>query len=379
MTRPRVAVAILLFALGCKKPVQPGDPLSGLTEQQLDRFARGKLVFDSVFTPATGLGPLFNSGACGECHEQPAGGRGDEVEVHATAFRGGVCDPLAQEGGPVIQRHAIPALKQALGIDSEPFPPSATARALRTSPVVFGRGLLDFVPDSVILAYADPDDKNHDGVRGRPNRFVDGRIGRFGRKAFVPTLREFNAGAFVAEMGVTDPAQPTEENIGGKPIPAGVDAVADPELSQEAFNLTDDFVRFLAPPTPLKVGQEGRRGRQIFSQIGCAACHIPTLRTGPRGMPALRNREVPAYTDLLLHDMGPDLADICLGQAGPADFRTEPLLDLRGAEHFLHDGRATTLEQAIELHGGEGSGARDRFKGLSATDRAAVVAFLKSL
>ncbi len=96
-------------------------------------------------------------------------------------------------------------------------------------------------------------------------------------------------------------------------------------------------------------------------------------------MPALRNREFAAYTDLLLHDMGPDLADICLGQAGPADFRTEPLLDLRSAEHFLHDGRATTLEQAIELHGGEGSGARDRFKGLSATDRAAVVAFLKSL
>ena len=379
MTRPGVAVAILLFALGCKKPVQPGDPLSGLFEQQLDRFARGKLVFDSVFTPATGLGPLFNAVACGECHEKPAGGRGDEVEVHATAFRGGVCDALVQEGGPVIQRHAIPALKQALGIDSEPFPPSATARALRTSPVVFGRGLLDFVPDSVILAYADPDDKDHDGVRGRPNRFVDGRMGRFGRKAFVPTLREFNAGAFVAEMGVTDPAQPTEENIGGKPIPAGVDAVADPELSQEAFNLTDDFVRFLAPPTPLKVGQEGRRGRQLFSQIGCAACHRPTLRTGPRGMPALRNREFAAYTDLLLHDMGPDLADICLGQAGPADFRTEPLLDLRSAEHFLHDGRATTLEQAIELHGGEGSGARDRFKGLSATDRAAVVAFLKSL
>jgi len=125
-------------------------------------------VFDSVFTPATGLGPLFNSGACGECHEQPAGGRGDEVEVHATAFRGGVCDPLAQEGGPVIQRHAIPALKQALGIDSEPFPPSATARALRTSPVVFGRGLLDFVPDSVILAYADPTTRTTTACAGGP-------------------------------------------------------------------------------------------------------------------------------------------------------------------------------------------------------------------
>ena len=379
MTRPRVALVLLLLAVGCQKPLKPGDPLRGLSRAERDRFDRGKVVFDSVFTPETGLGPLFNSTGCGECHENPPGGRGDEVEVHATAFRASVCDPLAQEGGPVIQQHTTPALKQALGLDEEPFPPSATARAMRTSPVVFGRGLLDLVPDSVLLAYADPGDQNHDGVKGRPNRFVDGRIGRFGRKAFVPTLREFNAGAFVAEMGVTDPAQPTEENIGGKPIPAGVDVAADPELTQEAFNVTDDFVRFLAPPTPLKVGKEGRRGRQLFSQIGCAACHVPTLRTGPRGMPAFRNREVAAYTDLLLHDMGPDLADICLGQAGPADFRTEPLLDLRGAEHFLHDGRATTLEQAIELHGGEGSGARDRFKGLSATDRAAVVAFLKSL
>ena len=96
-------------------------------------------------------------------------------------------------------------------------------------------------------------------------------------------------------------------------------------------------------------------------------------------MPALRNRTFAAYTDLLLHDMGAGLADICLGLASPADFRTEPLLDLRGAEHFLHDGRAATLEQAIELHGGEGSGARDRFEALSAADRAALVAFLKSL
>jgi CxxC motif-containing protein (DUF1111 family) len=380
VTRVWGAVALLLLVVGCEKPVKPGDSLSVLWEQQRDRFARGKVVFDSVFTPHTGLGPLFNANGCGECHEKPAaGGHGDEIEVHATAFKGGVCDPLVQEGGPVIQQHTIPALKQALGIDSEPFPPSATARALRTSPAIFGRGLLDFVPDSVILAHADPDDRNHDGVRGRPNRFVDGRIGRFGRKAFIPTLREFNAGAFVVEMGVTDPAQPTEENIGGKPIPPGVDSVADPELTQDAFNVTDDFVRFLAPPTPKKLGKDGRRGRDLFSHIGCAACHIPTLRTGPRGMPALRNREFAAYTDLLLHDMGPDLADICLGLARPADFRTEPLLDLRDAEHFLHDGRATSLEQAVELHGGEATGARDRFHALPAADRAALIAFLKAL
>jgi CxxC motif-containing protein (DUF1111 family) len=379
VTRPWVVLALLLLTVGCQKPVKPGDPLRGLSRAERDRFDRGKVVFDGVFTPETGLGPLFNSTGCGECHEGPAGGRGDEVEVHATAFHAPVCDPLAQEGGPVIQQHTTPALKQALGIDQEPFPPSATARAMRTSPVIFGRGLLDLVPDSVLLAYADPDDRNHDGVRGRPNRFADGRIGRFGRKGFVPTLREFNAGAFAAEMSVTNPAQPTEEDVGGKPLPAGVDPAPDPEITQDALDLTDDFVRFLAPPTPLKLGKDGRHGRDLFSQIGCATCHIPTLRTGYSPVQALSNQEFAAYTDLLLHDMGADLADICLGLATPADFRTEPLLDLRGAEHFLHDGRATTLEQAIELHGGEGSGARDRFKGLAAADRAALVAFLKSL
>src|SRR5204862_175542 len=118
-------------------------------------------------------------------------------------------------------QHTTPALKQALGIDQEPFPPSATARAMRTSPVIFGRGLLDLVPDSVLLAYADPGDRNHDGVKGRPNRFLDGRIGRFGRKAFVPTLREFNAGASAAEMSITNPEPPTADSTGGEPIPAG--------------------------------------------------------------------------------------------------------------------------------------------------------------
>jgi CxxC motif-containing protein (DUF1111 family) len=372
-------LAILLLAAGCQRPLRPGDPVRGLTRPERDRFERGKVVFGGVFTPATGLGPLFNSIACGECHEDPAaGGSGDEVEVHATAFKGGVCDPLIEEGGPVIQQVATPALKQALGIDKEPFPPSGT-RAARSSPAVFGRGLLDAVPDSLILAYADPDDKNHDGISGRPNRFFDGRLGRLGRKALVPTLDEFNAGAYVLEQGVTNPAVRTEETIGGKPIPEGVDPVADPEINQDALDLTNAFLRFLAAPTPTKSGKAGARGRAVFSEIGCAACHVPTLRTGDSPVVALRNKEVAAYTDLLLHDMGPDLADICLGLATPSEFRTEPLLGLRDATRFLHDGRATTLEQAIELHGGEASGARDRFRALPAADRAGLIAFLKSL
>src|SRR5207245_9438791 len=148
-------------------------------------------------------------------------------------FRGAVWDRLVTEGGPVSQQHPAPALKRALGIDGEPSPPLATARAMRTTPVIFGRGLLDLVPDSVILSYADPDDKNHDGISGRVNRNVDGRIGRFGRKALVPTPREFNDGAFVAEQGVTNPSVPTEETIGGKPLPGRVDPVPAPAVHQD--------------------------------------------------------------------------------------------------------------------------------------------------
>jgi len=373
-------VALIAAVAACQRPLKPGDPVRGLTRDQRALFDRGRVVFDSVFTPETGLGPLFNSIACGECHEDPvAGGVGDEVEVHASAFRPPVCDPLVQEGGVVIQQHVTPALKTALGIDSEQFPPSATGRALRTSPVVFGRGLLDLVPDSVILSYADPTDQNGDSISGRPNRFFDGRLGRFGRKALVPTLREFNAGAFPIEMSVTNPAVPTEETIGGNPIPAGVDPVPEPEINQEATDLTDAFVRFLAAPTPLKANSAARRGRELFASVGCTGCHIPTLRTGDTPIAALRNKEVAAYTDLLLHDMGPDLADICLTEATPAEFRTEPLIGLRVAQQFLHDGRAKTLEQAIQLHGGEGSRARDGFLGLSDTERAALIAFLKTL
>jgi CxxC motif-containing protein (DUF1111 family) len=385
VTRARIApvllLAVALVSGGCAKSAHPGDPIAGLSAEQLDRFRRGRAVFDSVFTPESGLGPLFNAAACGECHEDPvAGGVGDEVEVHATAFHAdGNCDQLAGEGGPVIQQHATPALKAALGIDQEPLPKDATGRGLRTSLAIFGRGLLDAVPDSDIVSYADPDDRNHDGISGRVNRFVDGRIGRFGRKAFVPTLSEFNDGAFVIEMGITNPAVPTEESIGGDSIPAGVDPTHDPEIDQKVLDLANDFVRFLAPPSPLRRSAAAGRGGHLFDRVGCASCHFPMLRTGRNSVGALDRKRFFAYTDLLVHDMGPDLADICLGLAAPSEFRTEPLVGLRLAHHFLHDGRAGTLEQAIEMHGGEGSGARDRFKSLTPTEQEALIAFLKTL
>jgi len=373
------ALNALVTAASCPPAPKPGDPLRGLTAEELERFNRGKEVFERAFTPETGLGPLFNADACGECHEKPVtGGTGDEVELHATAFRNGICDPLADSGGPVFQLQVTPALKAALGIDQEPVPAGA-ARANRSTPAIMGFGLLEAVPDRDILLRADPRDKNHDGISGRPNRNFDGRLGRFGRKALVPTLKEFNAGAFVIEMGITSPAVPTEETIGGRRIPAGVDPVPEPELSQEDLDLVDDFVRFLAPPAPLPLDLEGERGKIIFGTIGCVSCHAPSLTTGDNPVRALRYKQVNAYTDLLLHDMGPARADICLGLAEPSEFRTEPLMGLRLRDKFMHDGAATTIEQAIELHDGEAARARDGFKKLSARERAAVLKFLGSL
>ena len=226
---------------------------------------------------------------------------------------------------------------------------------------------------------ADPEDRNHDGISGRPNRFVDGRIGRFGRKAFVPTLSEFNAGAFPNEQGVTTPEFPDEGTVGGTPIPAGIDPLPEPEIDSRSLALVNDFVHFLAPPLPGKLTHSVRRGRSVFQAIGCTLCHVPSLKTGASPVRALAYQRVYAYTDLLLHDMGPDLADICLGLATPSEFRTEPLMGLGLSKTFLHDGRTSSLEEAVRAHGGEAQSTRDRFLSLTPSQRAALLEFLKSL
>jgi CxxC motif-containing protein (DUF1111 family) len=384
VTLPRATVVVLsAAALGaCAPPPEPGDPLPDLTAEERDRFDRGRAVFERLFTPETGLGPLFNAASCATCHVDPAvGGNGAITERHASAFlEDAFCDPLADVGGPVFQEQVTPALRAALGIDAEPVSDRATGTARRTTPDAFGFGLLDAVPDSVILAYADPDDADGDGISGRVNRFFDGRIGRFGRKALVPSLAEFNEGAFQIEQGVTTPNVLSEGTVGGQPMPEGVDPVPEPEIDAESIALVDAFVRFLAPPAPGPLGREAHRGRAIFTEIECASCHVPILRTRDHPVHALAHREVAAYSDLLLHDMGPELADICLGLvATPSEFRTEPLMGLRLAERFLHDGRATTIEEAIRMHGGEAARARDAFDALPDADRAALLAFLASL
>src|SRR5256885_8591813 len=250
---------------------EPGSPLPFLTLNQRALFERGRGVFQTEFTPATGLGPLFNNNACSQCHEDPVtGGVGEEVETHQTAFHGGVCDDLSAIGGPVIQDSVTPALHDARGIGKERSLPEATATALRTTPSLLGFGLLEAVPDAEILALADPFDRNGDGVSGRPSRTADGRLGRFGRKAQIATLSEFNAGAFVNEMGITSPTEPHEQAIDGAPLPAGGDPTPDPELTQDAVDATPAFVQLLAPLAPLPRSVVEERGRVPFGPVGGA-------------------------------------------------------------------------------------------------------------
>src|SRR5256712_9754239 len=356
-------------------PASLGTPLPGLSGAQRRQFDIGRVVFQTEFTPETGLGPLFNATSCASCHEQPVvggggsndGEGGEDIEIHATTFQYGTaqCDDLAAVGGPVIQKQLTPAFSEYMHHTSDPIPATATDSGHRTTPDLFGFGLLDAVPEAEILALADPLDRNGDGISGRPNRTADGRLGRFGRKAQAATLREFNADAFVMEMGITNPVNQTEQTVGGLPFPAGIDPLPEPEIGAEQVDAADAFVRFLAPPPRVPLDFAGAIGAVTFRRIGCASCHVPALVTGANPVPALRFRVVPAFTDLLLHDMGPDLADICLGQAQPSEFRTEPLMGLRFATAFLHDGRATTISQAIQLHAAQVLRARHRFMRLT--------------
>jgi CxxC motif-containing protein (DUF1111 family) len=385
-----IAVGLVtgLFAIpGCPVPppdAPPGAPLKGLNEEQRAQFEQGRDIFERVFVPEDGLGPLFNATGCATCHAQPVtGGAGAIAEVHFSRFGPQGCDPLFEVGGPVVQQNATPAL-QALGINGEVVPDIATGEGLRSTPPVFGLGLIDAIPEESILAREDPDDRDGDGISGRANRFIDGRLGRFGRKAFIPALLDFNAGALPIEQGITTPFSPVEETINGQPIPEGTDPAPDPEISIEDIGLLNDFVRFLAPPEPLAAGGYAARkrvalGEKLFRKIGCASCHVPELETGENEVAALHKRRVALYSDLLLHDMGPELADICLGLAEPSEFRTELLMGLRFRDRFLHDGSASTLEEAIGRHGGEAAQSRAAYAALGARKKAALIEFLRSI
>lgn len=380
------ALAGLVFAACHPRPDvagEPGQPLPGLTEEQLGRFLLGRALFERRSTEEEGLGPLYNAERCGECHATPAsGGSGAPLVLKATRYADGRCDLLRDEGGDNIQQHATP-LARAKGILGEVVPGRATGSARVTGPSLHGLGLIEAIPDAGILAREDPADADHDGISGRAPRAPDGRILRFGRKGETATIPQFVGTALGSELGLTTPAHPAEETVNGKPLPPGTDPAPDPEIDARGVGLLADYVRFLAPPAPERtagaVRDSVRRGGRLFGSIGCAGCHVPSLLTGRSDVAALDRRVARLYSDLLEHDLGPVLAGVCGAAATPAEYRTAPLWGLRYRSLLLHDGRAHTLRRAIELHGGEALASRAGFDRLSPAEQDLVLRFLASL
>ena len=247
----------------------------------------------------------------------------------------------------------------------------------RQAPGVFGLGLLEAVPDATLMAMADPDDADGDGVSGRVNMVWDVTqqrvaIGRFGHKATVATLREQAAGAFATDMGLSNKLFPE---------PDGMRDVGDDQFEQTLFFISTIAVPVAGPQTAVT-----RRGRALFDDFGCATCHTPTLVTGDHVIPELAHQTIHPYTDLLLHDVGDLLTDARNDfTAQGVEWRTPPLWGLGVVQTvaaeatFLHDGRATTIEEAILWHGGEAMAAREAFRLATKDQRDALIGFLKTL
>jgi len=388
-------VTVVAFLSACEKvlPKTPADdslldgPVEGLTPGEHIQFLRGDVAFnDDVFTKETGLGPLFVATSCGTCHA--GDGKGHPF---TTLTRFGQSDTLGNrflgQGGPQLQHRALP------GFTPENIPAGAPASNFMP-PANTGLGFLDAVPDAAILALADPDDANGDGISGRPNWIHapayciprqgtiehNGRyIGRIGKKAAAYDLLQQTAAAYNQDIGITSSYE-AGDTYSGHPI--------DPEISTQTVLDVVFYLRTLKAPIQRNTADESvKAGRQIFINISCAKCHTPELKTGYSPIAALSQKTFFPYTDLLLHDMGTGLNDgYTEGYALPEEWRTPPLWGLglskqsQGGQYFLlHDGRAGTIEAAITLHGGEAENSRKQFLQLSAQDKQQLIRFLESL
>ncbi|MGH7895547.1 MAG: DUF7453 family protein [Candidatus Binatia bacterium] len=350
-------------------------PLPGLAGADAAAFDDGLEEFADIETPDRGLGPVFNGRSCAECHNQPTiGGSSARFVMRFGADGPNGFDPMAYEGGSLVQANGITT--DTCSVPGEVVPPDATVSTRRDSPPLFGLGFIDGIPDERILRLADPTDHNGDGVSGRPN-MIAGRVGRFGWKAQVATLRDFAADAYLNEMGITSPMLPNENLPQGEPLVC--DTVPDPEDDGSNVQAFTDFMRLLAPLPATKPTGIARFGKRLFRTLRCHVCHSDKLRSGLSDLPALRSKRVRVFSDLLLHDMGSLGDGIAQGQATGSEFRTAPLWGVAFSAPYLHDGRAATLEEAIASHDGEGRAARDRFFQLGPSGRAALVAFLKGL
>jgi CxxC motif-containing protein (DUF1111 family) len=390
-------------------------PAPALTEAELELHLQGDAAFEATFVTAPapvhpGLGPLFNNVSCNACHlrdgrgmpvvgggplrshmlvrvstaaGEPLPGVGSQLQdqaIYGVEPEADVAITWQEEAGAYGDgteyrlRRPILAVTLAGG---EALPPG-TLTSLRQAPPVFGRGLLEAIPEEAILARADPGDADGDGVSGRPNRVPDvvnggEALGRFGLKANTASLFEQAAAAYRNDIGVTTSVFPEE---------GGLHELDDGTLEAAVF-----YTQTLAVPARVDLDDPTvRSGEALFRRFGCAACHVPNQRTGPHAIAALANRDIQPFTDLLLHDLGDGLAD---GRpdhlADGREWRTAPLwglglvqVVLPGAA-LLHDGRARTIAEAILWHGGEAEASREEFRTAPTAERDSLLRFLQSL
>jgi CxxC motif-containing protein (DUF1111 family) len=412
-----------------------GGPIAGLSGTESAFFTRSRDTFQEVDGVAQGLGPRMNLDQCSGCHTQPAvGGTSPFVNPQvAFAHKDGGTDfvpSFIKANGPVREArfvrnpdgtadggvHALFTITGRAGANGCTLAQPNFDQELQNSNVifriptpVFGAGLIEQIPDTAILANMDSDanTKSSLGIKGHANFEVagrtitgianhngnDGTIARFGWKAQNKSLLLFSGEAYNVEQGITNELFQTERDetpscqfatvpnsITDTTAPAALDAISD----IEKFGF---FMRFLAAPSPSPDTPGGAtsiaNGKSLFSSIGCALCHTPTLRTGNSAVAALRNQPANLFSDVLVHDMGAGLADgVSQGQAGPREFRTAPLWGLGQRIFFLHDGRTFDLVQAIQAHsssGSEANGVISNFNNLKESSKQDILNFLRSL
>jgi CxxC motif-containing protein (DUF1111 family) len=381
-----LAVAgLALFLTGGNAPPRFGDPLPGLTPDQLARFQAGKAVFDKDFDPLGGLGPVFNDTSCTNCHNQGGDGGGSDIlETRYGRVTNGVFDQLTQFDGQLLHSKGI-GLFNGVDFVGEVVPPIANVVAQRRTNPLFGLGLVDAVPDETLQQLAEFQQIFTPATAGRVLVVTDvfsgqPRVGRFGWKCQIGTVLTFSGNAFLNEMGITTPFFPNENPPGGnKALLAANPALSNPNDTTATVMQLNDHTTFLAPPPRKAQTRKTIIGQALFAGIGCIDCHVPALQTGPNAVETLNNVLFFPYSDFLLHDMGTLGDGIVQSGAQGNEMRTAPLWGARVRTSYLHDGRAKTIRDAVLAHEGQGATARDGFAALDERSQNLIVDFINSL
>jgi CxxC motif-containing protein (DUF1111 family) len=414
---------------------QFGGPVAGLTPDQVRKFYAAKALFKKEFTMEEGLGPLFNGKSCYECHGQPSfvGAEGRDISstsiinfskrVHGSekaqkplrevieGLRRIDVDAYLTQGGPTLQRKSLSTENPDkfpfdAQVDFEQIPVDAELQSNRHTPPIFGDGFIDQVSAGDILYNEMRQTSNAPALAGRSVPQIDRFLerpdsGRFGWKDQINNLLNFTATALNTELGITTYVQHTENT----PTYLGILPIAFRNVLPRTEGPNDKgkllvaltyFQSLLAPPPRGPITPQVKKGEEVFTKLQCAVCHIPELRTADEALvpdpdspipkinymriDAMSKKKFYPYTDLLVHQMGPDLADgIPQEGAKGGEWRTTPLWGLRIKKFLLHDGRTTSLHEAIMAHGGQAESVKKEYAVISKEDRDALHAFLRSL